>query len=355
MTFCALFLVSITLLVIGLNAIEVSKIIPTPRTNEPFLIGPLEFFSDLAVNGKFVQITIKLNSVLVAATVLDSEKSDYSYDVIVGTAKSQGTLHAQFDHLANATAAITATVKLQVASQSDNTFTGDIFKWISPEKPFPARPIVAPTMPKPYFIENSLSVNADLQKDDILHVVITSGALPMAAVTLSTKFKEHRFDLIVGSLTTSGTITHLHDKDGISTLWVDMLFQQAHQQQVAFRGAVFFWTKSSVTTELTLPTSQPFYLGTTTQVVCGLRQVDGVSVIDSQIVIGQLLAATSGLTAIQPSWWYDVLIGLTATNGTLVANFAPQGEISSVMGDLMLYESGQQPQPFRGGVFFWMK
>lgn len=314
-----------------------------------FSIGPLEFASELSSDGKYVQVKVTLNSVLVAATIMTPEKKDYTYDVIVGTSKSQGTLHAAFDN-----SSIAADLVVQVTGQSDNKFSGNIFQWTAPVKPMPPKPLVAPALPKPYYI-GSLSVNADLQKDDVLHVVITSSALPLAAFTLSAKQKEHKFDVIIGSLTASGTVTHAMDKDGISSLLIDMVFQQPRSGLGAFRGAVFFWSAASATSVLSLPSGQPFYLGTQTQVVCTLKNVDTVAVVDTSIVISALLADLSTLTATQPSWWYDVTIGLTATNGTLVANFSPQGDISSVMGDLMLYQSGQAPQPYRGGVFFWIK
>jgi hypothetical protein len=349
----SLLLISFSL---GAAAIVISQSVPSPLQKEPFFVGPLEIFSDLSANAQFVQVTVSLNTVLVAASVLSENKTEFSFDVIVGTSKSRGSLQVMFNDEGNSY--VNANVTLEIQGQPLTSYKGEVYKWQENARPFPCKSFPAPLMVNPFYIGRT-QISASLVGPKKLHVIVYSGTLPLAAFTLSASFREQRFETVIGLTSASGILKLLIDDDGFHSLQADeIIVKEVGQPASVFRGALFFWTATSTLSDsFSLPSDQPFYLGGSTELNCSVRSVDGFEweIVDIAVIFSSLTGASTTLLPSSPRWKYDTLIGLTASNGSMVANFAPKGEISSVMADVMLYENGQEPVRYRGGIFFWMK
>lgn len=334
----------------GSWAVSISKEVPSPADPKPFYVGPLEISSELATNGQSVLVTVSLNTVMVAATVFSSAKTEFPFDVMVGTSAARGVLVANMDQAM----AINSSLTLQLAGQDPVSYTGAVFEWKRPAKPIPSVPFSAPTL-KP-FIMGTLAAKPYLMEKGKVHVIIYAGTLPAAAVTLMPTNPVYRFSTVVGSLTASGTVKLVEDSDGFNSIQLEVVTVDWQSPAEGFRGAILFWNaRSELADDFVLPSGQPFYFGPTTMINCGLRSVNGVNVVDAAIKFGDLTGTSTTLSATHPLWYFDSLIGLTATNGSLVAMFAPKGEISSVVATATLYESGQNPVPYMGGVFYWME
>ncbi len=164
-----------------------------------------------------------------------------------------------------------------------------------------------------------------------------------------------KVNVAIGLDTLTGTISMQYSESGISTIFANLVFGEVNQQSQSFRGGIFYWSKASkLVDSYQVPCVQPFYFGTVVTYNVQLQKLDSWNAATLSIYAATLLGTEHALIPTSPSWNYDFRIGSTGNNGTAIAYFAPAGEISSITIDSVLYQDGQDPVRYTGGVYFWI-
>lgn len=350
--------------VAGESVLPIIGGIPTSRKNSPFFLGPLKIESELSSNGKYVQVQMSLDTVIVAATVFTADdEDDFVFDLLVGTAQAKGKLHSHFRFSGNETSKITAEIDLKSIDQSGHDlksidqsghYEGEIFNWWQPEFPLPSKGPVAPNIGD-YFYFGNLRISTTLQQSNKLHVVAVQAEITLAAFTISPSVDQTSVNVAIGGVSLQGSINMVYEKSGISTVNAVLTLNADGQSTQSFRGGIFYWSASSdIVENFQVPCIQPFYFGPAVIYTVELQKVDSWTSAKLSIYDGDMLATTHTFLPTSPLWNFNWLIGSTANNGSATAYFAPAGEISSVMIDSVLYQYDQVPVPYTGGVYFWI-
>ncbi|GEM_PF-4113544 len=104
---------------------------PAPSIKQPVTIGALQLSAQPAADGKSVQVSVLLQTVLVASAVLHPASPKYAFDVTVGTATANGSFTAVFLPY-NQFSSVTASSTLKVEGQADQPFSGAVRYWTIP-------------------------------------------------------------------------------------------------------------------------------------------------------------------------------------------------------------------------------